>query len=113
MIRATYGVTASTSVSVGRMIAVQCRPTGWPPGGMSETAGSTWKTVVANSTTSSEPDDELGQRREHQRAAIEVPSSNAVAAQRGEDADRDRERDRDDAGAAAPGTPSSRPRSPR
>src|SRR5439155_926484 len=54
MMRTTYGVTASTRVRVGRMMAI-----GWshgrPPGGISVIAGRKWKTVVAKRTTSATP----------------------------------------------------------
>src|SRR5690242_14381900 len=50
MIRATYGATASTRVSTGRM-----RTSGWShgrvPGGTGLIAGNQWKTVVANRMT--------------------------------------------------------------
>src|SRR5260370_7808255 len=51
MIRATYGATAITSVSVGSTSAAQLSH-GWDPGGTRLIAGRTWNTVVASRMTS-------------------------------------------------------------
>ena len=53
-IRDTYGETASTSVSTGRIIVLGTSQ-GWPPVGVRVTAGSQWNTVVENSAMSRMP----------------------------------------------------------
>ncbi len=52
--RDTYGVTAMTSVSTGRIIDAGLDHGGAPPPAI-VTAGSTWNTVVENSATSRMP----------------------------------------------------------
>src|SRR5438067_11773998 len=84
MMRATYGVTASTSVSVGRIIASGCCH-GRPPGGISVIAGSTWKTVVANSTTSATPTTNSGSAAKTS-VINDVATSNGRARQTSADA---------------------------
>src|ERR1700722_18964138 len=54
MIRATYGATAITKVTVGRTSACQLSH-GRDPGGTVLMAGRTWSTVVANRMTSTRP----------------------------------------------------------
>src|SRR5436305_1474190 len=48
MIRAMYGVTAITSVSTGSTSSFGCSHA-WSCGGISDTAGKTWNTVVPSS----------------------------------------------------------------
>src|SRR5579864_5730821 len=54
MIRLIYGVTARISVAAGR-ITVFGTFQAWSPGGISDTAGRAWDTLVANSSTSAIP----------------------------------------------------------
>ena len=90
MMRATYGVTARTSVAVGRTSPSRSSH-GCAPGGISVIDGSSpWKTVVAKMTTSAEADHELGhggeQQRDQRAGAVEAPSRRSAAY----GADRDR-----------------------
>ena len=71
-------MTASVSVSTGRTSPSRSDH-GGSPGRMRATAGKTCHTLVANSTTSSSADDELGHRREDQRWSADDAESNALS----------------------------------
>ena len=96
MIRATYGVTAMTSVAVGRIIPSMLSH-GRVPGGMIVIAGrKPVKTVVAKRTTRLIPTTNSGSGGEDERRERARDVERPVAAERGVGADRDRERDRDE-----------------
>src|SRR5262249_23034356 len=80
MMRATYGVTAITRVRVGRISTTGCSH-GLPPGGIWETAGRTWDTVVANRMTSAMPTTNSGSAAKT-RVIREVATSKALSRQR-------------------------------